>query len=195
MPAEAATAAASQIYHIRSHTDQTNKARGSGVIQTILGFLAGLIERTLGGLRSAGGVTTVTPEMRELAGKVAALVRPQLADLGASHLQQLTLMRSFALGYVATLADEAVSGSKAVPQSRGARIVVTLLAISSLDDPRRAGEGVDHLMSELEGLEEARDYGYGQGGAVALQDVPVINSGQTARGLFTELKGMRIAPV
>ena len=104
------------------------------------------------------------------------------------------LICSFALGYVATLADEAVSGSKAVPQSRDARIVVTLLAISSLDDPRRAEQDVDQLMSELEGLEGVRDYGYGQGGAVALQDVPVINSGHPARGLFTELKGMRIAP-
>lgn len=49
-------------------------------------------------------------------------------------------------------------------------------------------------MSEIEVLEGARDFGYGQGGAVAHQDVPVINSGQPARGLFTELKGMRIAP-
>ena len=109
---------------------------------------------------------------------------------GQPTLDQLRASQSTILGYVATLAG--LESKKLTERDQN----VAAALISILVAGRLSGKSVDpelgeSLMSEFKELEEARDFDYGQGGAMALEDFEHSAQGRVPHALALWMKQAR----
>jgi hypothetical protein len=93
--------------------------------------------------------------------------------------EQLQDNQSVLMGYVATFAE--LEAKKFADRSVNA----TAALISILVTARMSGDAADHeqLMNEFAELEQSRDYSYGQGGAMALEDYESSAAGKAPHAL------------
>lgn len=135
----------------------------------------------------SGGVPAGV-SMRDASIDVAAdkVLRAVALQLGAAQStpEQMRANHSTIFGYVATLAD---LESKQLT-GRDQRATAALIAI--LVAGKMSGESVDHgqLMDEFSELERTKDYGYGQGSAMALEDYGTSANGNVPRALALWMK-------
>jgi hypothetical protein len=140
------------------------------------------LKKMLGADEVIPGFAEVNEGIRSASELISRCVAVQIVESGASS-NQLEVMRSFILGYIATLAEQlAQSVGKNDPQ--GTAILMSILAAAKL-----AGKGASHqaIAEEFEELRALRDYGFGQGGAVALEVFEVLLKREDPQGLKEHL--------
>jgi len=125
------------------------------------------------------GFTPVDPFIEATTDKIVSAVSKQMQAVQATP-EQLQVMRSFLLGYVVTLAEQAALASGRADASN-AIVLISVLAAQKL--PQVAGEP-EALLNELAAYTQGRDFAFGQGGSVALEDFALIGRGGEASGLL-----------
>jgi hypothetical protein len=138
-------------------------------------WLEGLWKRAT----APSGVTPVDAFIEATTKKIVGVVSEQM---NASHAtpEQLQIMRSFLLGYVATLAEQAaLSSGRADASNAGA--LISILAAQQL---LQVASDPEALLNEFVVYTRERDFAFGQGGALALEDFQLIERGVEAAGLL-----------
>jgi hypothetical protein len=136
------------------------------------------LKKMLGIGGAVPGFTQVNEAVQNVSELIYKCVAVQIVRSGASP-RQVEAMRTFILGYIAALAEHlAPSIEKTNPQAAAA--LISILAAAKL-----AGEGASHqeILQEFEELTALRDFGFGQGGAVALEDYEVLLNQEEPQGL------------
>lgn len=144
-------------------------------------WLVSIFQRRGSGLPA--GVAMRDASIDAAVDKVLKVVALQLGA-AQSTLDQMRTNQSTILGYVATLAD-AESQQLIGHDQRAAAALIAILVVGKM-----SGESADHaqLMNEFSELERTRDYGYGQGGAMALEDCEAVANGNVPRALALWMK-------
>lgn len=136
------------------------------------------LKRLFGRDESVPGFTEVNEDIRNASDVICKVVASQVLQSGASS-KQLEFMRPFILGYIAAFAEQlGPSVGKSDPQ--GTAVLMSILAVAKLD-----GAGANHqsIAEEFEELTSLRDFPFGQGGAVALEDFEVLIQREEPQGL------------
>ena len=123
------------------------------------------------------------PEIIEGEALISGAVVSQLQEAGFSNPASWKMMRSFILGYVATLGEQYGEHINDTNGSAGA-----LLAIRVAHALVGPSNDTGKLFQEFNDLTAGRDFGFGQGGAVGLEDFPVLMRRGKPSGLLNALR-------
>ncbi len=142
------------------------------------------LNRIFGRSGPPAGLTMATPHMRDCAELIRRCVVAQFDEAGLPLMPGGASYRAIVLGYVATLAEK--MGSRLQEKDpRSAGMLICFLAMEGVE----AQSSSAGLMHEFTELTESRDYAFGQGGAIALEDFPALLKKVPPRGLALALMG------
>lgn len=150
----------------------------------MLEFMKRLFQRSE--FPAGAGITPVDKHIQDCAELIRRCVVAQFNEAGLPLLSRTASYRPVVLGYVATFAEQMGLGLRRDdPQS--ASVLICLLAMDGVD----AEPDQEALLREFTELTESRNYSFGQGGAIALEDFPGVLKQVPPRRLALELMSNR----
>jgi len=132
------------------------------------------------------GITMADDQVRKCGELIRRCVVAQFNEAGLPLMTAASPYRSLVLGYVATLAEE-IGTRLSRDEGQGVSMLICFIAMEGVD----AAPEHEDLMREFTELTDAREYMFGQGGAIALEDFPGLAKQIPPRGLALELMRMR----